>query len=222
MPRARASRLLRRIRRGCRKCIRLSDSVARSALPQRKSRRMISVHAIPQAFPPDDCDRLVAAVRAAPANDARLVGRETNHNLRRASLVWLEDLPEAGWVMDRIVALAAKANRETFRFELEEFAESAQVAAYDAGREGHFAWHSDIGDGPLAARRKLTMVIQLSDPADYEGGRLEIMPSSATLSADTARGAATVFPSYLLHRVTPVTTGTRHSLTIWAHGPAFR
>jgi PKHD-type hydroxylase len=183
---------------------------------------MITVHAIPDAFAPADCDRLLAAVRAAPANEARLVGRETNHNLRRASLVWVEDLPDAGWVMDRIVAIAAEANRESFRFDLDEFAESAQVAAYDAGREGHFAWHSDIGDGPLAARRKLTMVIQLSDPANYEGGQLEIMPSAVTVAANAARGAATVFPSYLLHRVTPVTKGTRHSLTIWAHGPAFR
>ena len=37
-----------------------------------------------------------------------------------------------------------------------------------------------------------------------------------------ARGSATLFPSYLLHRVTPVEAGERHSMTIWAHGPAFR
>lgn len=183
---------------------------------------MIAVHTIPGAFTPADCDRLLAAVAAAPRADARLVGQATNHDLRRASLAWVDDLPGQGWVMDRIVALVAEANRERFRFDLDDFAESAQVATYDAGREGHFAWHSDIGDGPLARRRKLTMVIQLSEPSDYEGGQLEIMPSASAMAADTDRGAATVFPSYLLHRVTPVTAGTRHSLTIWAHGPAFR
>jgi PKHD-type hydroxylase len=183
---------------------------------------MIAVHSIPAAFSPSDCDRLLSAVTAAPARDARLVGRATNHDLRRASLVWVDDLSDQGWVTDRIVALVAEANRETFRFDLDDFAESAQIAAYDAEREGHFAWHSDIGDGPLARRRKLTMVIQLSDPADYDGGRLEIMPSANIVTGDTARGAATVFPSYLLHRVTPVTAGIRRSLTIWAHGPAFR
>ena len=183
---------------------------------------MIAVRTIPEAFSPSDCDRLLAAVRAAPAADARLVGLGTNHDLRRASLVWVEDLPDAGWVMDRIVRTVAEANRETFRFDLDEFAESAQVATYEADRQGHFAWHSDIGDGPLAARRKLTAVIQLSDPDDYAGGRLEIMPSGSVVEAALARGAATVFPSYLLHRVTPVTRGTRQSLTIWAHGPAFR
>jgi PKHD-type hydroxylase len=183
---------------------------------------MIAVHTIPGAFTGADCDRLLAAAAAAPAADARLVGQATNHDLRRASLVWVDDLPGEGWVMDRLAALVAEANRERFRFDLDDFAESAQVATYEAAREGHFAWHSDIGDGPLARRRKLTLVLQLSDPADYEGGRLEVMPSAGVVTADPARGAATVFPSYLLHRVTPVASGTRRSLTLWAHGPAFR
>jgi PKHD-type hydroxylase len=191
-------------------------------IPMPQDAPMIAVHTIPAAFSLTDCDRVIAAVAAAPARDARLVGQATNHDLRRASLVWVDDLPDQGWVTDRIVALVAEANRETFRFDLDDFAESAQVATYDAGREGHFAWHSDIGDGPLARRRKLTMVVQLSHPSDYEGGLLEIMPSANVVTAERARGAATVFPSYLLHRVTPVTAGTRRSLTIWAHGPAFR
>ncbi len=155
-------------------------------------------------------------------SDARLVGRETNHNLRRAGLVWVDDLPDAAWVMDQVVRIIAEANREAFRFDLDEFAESAQVASYEAAREGHFDWHSDIGDGPLARKRKLTMVVQLSAPDSYEGGRLEIMPSGHVVTAHPEIGSAAVFPSFLLHRVTPVTKGTRHSLTIWAHGPAFR
>jgi len=183
---------------------------------------MLPVHTIPEALSRADCDRLLGAVRAAPANDARLVGAGTDHALRRASLVWVDDLPDAGWVMDRIVEIIAEANRDAFRFNLDEFAESAQVAAYDATREGHFDWHSDIGEGPFARKRKLTMVIQLSPPDDYEGGRLEIRPSAHVVAANTDLGAAVVFPSFLLHRVTPVTRGNRHSLTIWAHGPSFR
>lgn len=183
---------------------------------------MIRTHAIPDAFSPAECERLLAVVAEAPANDARLVGRQTDHNQRRASLVWVEDLDEVDWVMDRIVTLVAEANRTVFDFSLTEFAESAQVASYDADVGGHFDWHSDIGDGRLAGRRKLTMVVQLSDPASYEGGMLEIMPSGHVIAASTARGAAVLFPSYLLHRVTPITRGQRQSLTIWAHGPAFR
>ncbi|MGY9049382.1 MAG: 2OG-Fe(II) oxygenase, partial [Rhodobacterales bacterium] len=89
-------------------------------------------------------------------------------------------------------------------------------------REGHFDWHADIGDGVVAARRKLTMVVQLSSEKGYEGGALEIMPSANVVSAGRVRGTATLFPAFQLHRVTPVTKGERHSLTVWAHGPGFR
>jgi PKHD-type hydroxylase len=124
--------------------------------------------------------------------------------------------------MERMMSLTARANRETFGFDLTDFGESPQVARYGAEREGHFDWHSDIGAGIWAAKRKLTIVVQLSDPADYTGGTLELRPDSNVAEAPRARGTAIVFPSFVLHRVTPVTTGTRWSLTIWSHGPSFR
>ncbi len=183
---------------------------------------VLNVHSIPGAFSPDECDRVRSLVAQQPANDARLVGLTRDHNIRRADLVWLDDVPEADWVMDRIIDLVRTANRDVFDFDLREFAESPQVARYGAEREGHFGWHSDIGDGALAAKRKLTMVVQLSASDDYDCGDLEVMPSAHVVAASRNRGCATLFPSMLLHRVTPVTRGERHSLTIWAHGPAFR
>ena len=183
---------------------------------------MIAVHARQAAFSAEECERIVAMADAAPARDARLVGQNQDHNLRRADLVWLDDVPGSEWVMDRIIDVVREANRDVFGFDLQSFSESAQVARYGAEREGHFDWHSDIGDGPLARQRKLTMVVQLSTPDAYEGGRLEVMPSAHAQEASMGQGDATIFPSFLLHRVTPVTMGQRQSLTIWAHGPAFR
>jgi PKHD-type hydroxylase len=176
----------------------------------------------PGAFSAGDCERIIALAGAEALEDAGLVGGVANHNLRRADIAWLDERDGAGWVMDRIIEIVAEANREAFDFDLREFAESPQVARYDGDREGHFTWHSDIGDGPVARKRKLTMVVQLSEPDAYDGGALELMPDAGVAMAGRARGAATVFPSFVLHRVTPVTRGTRHSLTIWAHGPAFR
>ncbi|WP_092689270.1 2OG-Fe(II) oxygenase [Tranquillimonas rosea] len=183
---------------------------------------MIHTHSIPGAFSDAECLRIVAQADAAPAAEARLVGRARDDNQRRSELVWLDDVPEAGWVMDRIIDIVREANRDAFGFDLTEFAESAQVARYGADREGHFHWHADIGDGAVAGRRKLTIVIQLSLPEMYAGGALEVMPSARTVTAPRERGAACLFPSFLLHRVTPVTEGARRSLTVWAHGPAFR
>ena len=177
---------------------------------------------LPQALTSEDCDRLIALAEAAPLRDAGLVRATTAHRIRRADLAWLDDLPEAGWAMDRMIGVVGAANRDGFGFDLTEFAESAQMARYTAEREGHFDWHTDIGAGALAARRKLTVVVQLSDPAGYEGGGLELRPDSNVVQAPRLRGTAILFPSFVLHRVTPVTTGLRWSLTLWAHGPAFR
>jgi PKHD-type hydroxylase len=174
------------------------------------------------ALPPQDCDMLVRLAGAAEMADAGLVGKTTAHAIRRADLVWLDDLPEAAPVMDRLIRIVADANREAFDVDLTEFAESAQIARYGSEREGHFGWHSDIGKGPLAVKRKLTIVIQLSDPADYDGGALEVRPDANAAIAPRTRGTAAIFPSYVLHRVTPVTRGIRWSLTLWAHGPAYR
>lgn len=183
---------------------------------------MIQIHSVPAAFSPEECARISALSDSAPAKDAGLVRNATDHNLRRAELVWLDEVAGSDWVMDRIIALVRDANRQVFGYDLTDFSESAQVARYGADREGHFDWHSDIGDGRLASKRKLTMVVQLSEPSAYTGGALELMPGSGIVTADTALGAATLFPSFVLHRVTPVTEGERRSLTIWCHGPAFR
>lgn len=177
---------------------------------------------LPEALTPDQCDALLALVQAHQMKDAGLVRGATAHQIRRAEIAWLDDIPQASWVMERMMSLTARANRETFGFDLTDFGESPQVARYGAEREGHFDWHSDIGAGTWAAKRKLTIVVQLSDPADYTGGTLELRPDSNVAEAPRTRGTAIVFPSFVLHRVTPVTTGTRWSLTLWSHGPSFR
>jgi PKHD-type hydroxylase len=180
-----------------------------------------SFFSIPGALTADQCAQAIALAQAAGLRPGRLVGQVAS-DIRRAELAWVDDLPGAGWIMDRMVRVVADANRASFDFALDDFAESAQIARYGAEGQGHFDWHSDIGAGALAARRKLTIVVQLSDPADYTGGQLELQPDSNVQAAALAQGTATIFPSFVLHRVTPVTSGVRWSLTLWAHGPAFR
>ncbi|MCU0802521.1 MAG: 2OG-Fe(II) oxygenase [Rhodobacteraceae bacterium] len=182
---------------------------------------MTPFHTIPAALTAEECRAAVALAQTHGLRAGRLVGQVAS-DLRRAELAWVDDLPDGAWIMDRMVRVVADANRQGFDFALDDFAESAQIARYDAERQGHFDWHSDIGDGALASRRKLTIVVQLSDPAAYAGGLLEMRPDSNIRTAPATLGSATVFPSFVLHRVTPVTQGTRWSLTLWAHGPAFR
>lgn len=183
---------------------------------------MLAPFISPAAFTAAECARITSLHAEGPGKDAGLAGRVTDHNLRRADLVWLDDVEEDGWIMARLIDITRKANRARYGFDLTDFAESPQIARYGAEREGHFEWHADIGDTPLAARRKLTLVVQLSEPEDYAGGALEIMPSAHVQAAPRGQGDAVLFPAFLLHRVTPVTRGARLSLTVWAHGPGFR
>ncbi len=183
---------------------------------------MLSVYAFEAAFSPAECDAIIALAREDDLADAGLVNNRSDHNLRRADLAWLDERAGGDWIMDRIMGLVADANRTHFDFALTEFGESPQVARYGAERQGHFTWHSDIGEGALASRRKLTMVVQLSEPSDYTGGALELQPDANIRESDRTRGSAVLFPSFVLHRVTPVTSGERYSLSTWVHGPAFR
>ena len=183
---------------------------------------IMAIHSTPNAFTLAECERIIDAIATVDAKDARLVGQNKDPDIRTASLVWVDDVDGLGWVMDRLIELVRKSNTNQFDFDLQEFAESPQVASYKASDSGHFAWHSDIGDGPLAKKRKLTLVLQLSNASSYEGGDLEVMPGAHVLSANRAQGCASIFPSYALHQVTPVVKGIRHSITVWAHGPAFR
>lgn len=189
---------------------------------RRDHREMLAVHCQPGVFGAAECAEILARAAAAPLREAKLVGRRRDHALRRADLVWLDDIPGTDWMTERLVAAVRGANRAIFGFALDAFAESPQVARYDAARRGHFGWHADIGEGPVAGRRKLTLVVQLSEPDAYAGGALEIWRGAAAMTAPRTQGAAVVFPGFLPHRVTPVTRGARQSLTVWAHGPAFR
>ena len=69
--------------------------------------------------------------------------------------------------------------------------------------------------------RKLSVTVQLSKTEDYEGGDLEF--EDVQTSADfRAQGTVLVFPSYLRHRVHPVTSGIRYALVAWFFGPQWR
>jgi len=128
---------------------------------------------------------------------------------------------KVGWTTDpKVLTLienyALKANREAFNFKVD-FLPPVQFAEYGTG--GHYDWHHDV-HWESAGRydRKLSVVIQLSDPTQYQGGEFQFREVETPL-AFKQQGSILVFPSYLLHRVTPIENGTRHSLVGWMEGP---
>lgn len=173
-------------------------------------------------FTAEECQRIIASALAGQFDDAALIGGMRADNTRRSRIFWLDEEDESAWTFRRLLDSFAEANRNYFDFALDEFAERMQVAWYGGQSGGFFDWHVDFGDGPVAARRKLTMVVQLSDRGSYEGGNLETNSDGVIRQASRTIGSALFLPSFILHRVTPVTQGERYSLTLWSHGPAFR
>ena len=101
--------------------------------------------------------------------------------------------------------------------------ENLQFTMYDESFGGRYDWHVDHG-GHQSGGRKLSVVVQLSDPLTYEGGELQFGQATDDKIevADKNKGCVVLFPSYMRHRATEVTKGTRYSLVTWITGPPFR
>jgi PKHD-type hydroxylase len=98
--------------------------------------------------------------------------------------------------------------------------ENIQFAEY--GPEQHYHWHVDVFPlSGLPLDRKLTVVCLLNDPAEFTGGEFQIRLYSE-YTAPLVKGSVIAFPSFLEHRVVPVTSGVRKSATMWLRGPRFR
>lgn len=179
-------------------------------------------HRTPAVFTADETAAIIRLGEAAGFGRAALTGGRAHDNIRRSATAWLDEATTPGWLSARLAATVAAANRDHFNFTLTHFSEAIQIARYDAADEGHFDWHADIGDGPLARSRKLTLVVPLSAPGDHTGGALELDEDGHAVAAAAGQGDVALFASFVLHRVTPVNAGHRHSLTCWVHGPAFR
>lgn len=142
------------------------------------------------------------------------------HNFRRSNVAWVPRSPEYEGLYEHIWSVAQAFNSRYFGFDLTRFDSEMQVARYDATREGGYDWHIDFGPG--AQSRKLSLSVQLSKPDAYEGGDLQFDVGLEPKSAGRQCGLAIAFPSFIRHRVAPVTRGVRYSLVAWLGGPRFR
>ena len=144
-------------------------------------------------------------------------GREGSGNVikaRTSKVKWMEYNDSTAWIYQKIGELIHKANQEVWKFDWEGHTDTIQHTTYYASEGGHYDWHVDVGNGSMSMR-KISAVLILND--NYEGGELQIQKIGEDL--EHKKGNLFIFPSYLMHRVTPVTDGTRRSLVIWVGGP---
>ena len=166
----------------------------------------------------EQCDNIIEFAEQIEPQKAgiKLDGVE-NDEVRRSTIRWL---PSQGWIADMMMEYSITANRNAFGVHLHGLWE-IQYTEYHAENEGHYGWHHDVfWDSHRNYDRKLSIVVQLSDKDDYAGGEFQF--SEVENPVFRERGSVMVFPSYLQHRVLPVTEGTRRSLVGWVDGPRWR
>ena len=171
-------------------------------------------------FTSDEVDKIIEDAKEYPFIKALVVDEENTDKFRKSNIKWLPFDSKWEWVIDRIMTQVVEANNIIWNFDLKAIIDNIQYTEYD-GNGGHYDWHLDIGPGSIS-HRKISIVIQLSDPDDYVGGDLEIMNASEKTVIPRGKGNVVIFPSFLLHRVVPLTSGNRKSLVLWVGGDHYK
>lgn len=173
-------------------------------------------------FTPQELDAIEAYGESLRPLRAEIAGRKDNiDRLRISRTAWMERNSQTEWLYGRIEQTVLDLNARFFKYELYGLIEFFQYTVYEGAEGGHYNWHVDTG--PLTREpRKFSITLQLSDASAYEGGELVLEAGEGPFRAQKARGTLVAFPSYVMHRVMPVTAGVRKSLVIWVSGPSFR
>jgi PKHD-type hydroxylase len=146
-----------------------------------------------------------------------------NKNARTTDINWLGLNQETIWIWEKLTNVVADVNSQFFKYDLTGCYEPIQLGIYKELNQGHYDWHIDACPTDKNVPRKLSMSLLLSDPSEFEGVELQIKSCNDEIQTlEMIKGRAWFFPSYMLHRVTPVTKGVRRSLVLWIGGPEFK
>jgi PKHD-type hydroxylase len=201
------------------------------------------------AIPKETCDKILNAYPSDKWRDAtikedlrQLESGVVKPSSRISKTMFITD----EWIFHMVHDFIESANNQSgWKYDIQSM-ESMQLTKYNKG--GYYGWHKDgksdhFGkykkpDDPSVDGfvRKLSMTILLN--GDYEGGDFQFrfadpkkhnldkvgpgMKSNTVTPKLGSTGSVIVFPSYQLHRVKPITKGTRYSLVAWALGPPFK
>jgi PKHD-type hydroxylase len=169
-------------------------------------------------FSPEQLDAIVEIGKRAELFKASTYGSQSDKN-RNSFVSFIYPNEITSWIFAKMAESINHINNEFFGFDLTGMEQGLQFTRYTAPGE-HYDWHID--KGYMTPTRKLSVSVQLSDPDDYKGGDLQLLFGRQPTSVKRERGFVTFFPSYVLHRVRPVTQGTRYSLVCWVSGPPFK
>ena len=177
------------------------------------------------AFTNEELDSIVEYCDAIGTETGTTFGatKKEEYEQHRVSNVKFHDRNnETAWIFDRINYVIQAGNEQFYNFHLNGYSQF-QYTTYDS--EGRYDWHMDIALGDkfdnYSEPRKLSFTLLLND--DFEGGEFQFNKGKEedATTVELKKGKIVMFPSFMIHRVTPVTKGIRKSLVVWVMGPKF-
>lgn len=179
-----------------------------------------------EVLPPELCDEIVSNLGeewregSVATGTTDLFNTFENNLAKRSVLMQRLTVDENQFPLGLITRALAELNSNYFHFDVHGIMQSdfPWVLRYSEDRGDFYVAHTDVGD--QLSTRKLSFIVQLTDPNEYDGGQLQFFHGPSNTAVE--KGWMTVFPSYRAHQVTPVTRGVRHAIVGWVHGPAFR
>lgn len=180
-----------------------------------------SVHIQQNVFTETECQRIIGLGMLQPLEPGLSPGMKVDYERRSSMIRFIYPADDNHWIFERLWNVVNEIPHSehitTLNF--------LQFTEYDASYGGHFRPHRDTehfyhATNVTDLRRKVTCVIQLSDPLLYEGGDLVLYPSKQKeITGLRDRGCAIIFPSKMIHEAKKVESGTRYSLVAWFEGP---
>jgi PKHD-type hydroxylase len=173
------------------------------------------------------CEEIIKTGLTLPVKDGSLGvdGKTDNNSHRKSKIRFIHKTDNRfTWLFDRLWKAAISANDDFFGVHISRL-DYLQLAEYDSSYQGEYKVHHDVFwlNGDPVYHRKLSCVVQLSDPSTYDGGNLEIVEAATPLDpAARDQGSVIFFPSMFHHQATKVTKGVRYSLAAWFDGPKWR
>lgn len=179
-------------------------------------------------FTEDELNRIEEICSSNQTEKAKIIGTQDDNELdkiRKSKVHFYSRNEKTSWIFEKFNSIITIINENYYNYNLNGYSDF-QYTEYHAVEQGKYDWHMDMlhGQSTPNTTRKLSVVMCLSDPEkDFEGGDFEINVGSENESEKITmkKGRMIFFPSYIIHRVKPVTLGIRKSIVIWITGPKF-
>ncbi len=124
--------------------------------------------------------------------------------------------------LNKILYNITLVNQDRYGYDLYDFHDDDEFNYNIYKKDEEYEWHTD-GETFKASDIKLTALINISEKP-FSGGEFNLLNSkNVTLASELSNpGSMIVFNSFILHKVDPITKGTRKTLTFFGKGPAFK